>query len=311
MAWFTSNFPIIVNSAASSYVAAYYETLQNTPPASWELIVRQIPPQGLAHFTRAALGTIPMIAQRAGAMAPMAEAAISERYKFTLTLTEYANRVDVPKKQWPRMPDEWKRNMAIHYARAIQERVANRAWAIINDATDGAVLGPDGKSLAADDHPREDGGVVDNLTNVAFSANALGTVMAARMNLLDPQGKVMTRPSGLQTYVVANPVLMQDINTAVKATWRIDEGVAIGSVGSDYNPFGQLLPLIDSHVTTTTRWAVVDAPTEETYGLLLWMETPPALQEGEDLDEDRHWMHVSCEVAKGFGSYYDVYLSQP
>jgi hypothetical protein len=309
MAWFTTNFPIVVNAAASNYVAAYYETLQNAPPASWELIVRQIPPQNLAHFTRAVLGTIPMIAQRGGPLAPMAEAAISERYLFSLTPTEYANRVDVPKKQWPRLPDEWKRNMAIHYARAIQERVANRAWSIINDAT--TALGPDGKALAADDHPREDGGVVDNLTNVAFSAGALGTVLAARMNLLDPQGKIMTRPAGLQSYVVANPVLAMDINTAVKASWRIQEGLAVGSTGSDYNPFQELLPLIDAHVSSTNRWAVVDAPTEETYGLLLWMETPPALVEGDDLDEDRHWMHVSCEVAKGFGSYYDVYLSQP
>ena len=307
MAVFTTDFPAIINSQTSDYSKSYYETFEAMPPDGWERIMTEIGPQNKPHYTRVSLGSIPIADERPGPMADFISQAISERYRLILTLTECGNRFDTPIKTMPKLSAGYLARISVAFARAIYERVNVRAWALLNGAFNAATFTtPDAKAICANDHPREDGGVIDNLAALAFSTGALTTVMAQRDRFVDPQGKIYARGGG-SVFLVTPVELTASANAAVKANWQLEmDATGVAAIGDDFNPHKTVVPLSSRYLTNAADWFVIDQPIPEEHGLLVWLETPPQLKQGTNEDKDYFWLHSSCEVGVGCGNYYQI-----
>ena len=307
MAVFTTDFPRIINALTSDYSKFYFEAFETMPPDGWERIMTEIGPQNKPHYTRVVLGSVPIADERPGPMAAFLSQAIDERYRLTLSLTEYGNRFDTPLKTMPKLPNGYLARIAIAFARAVYERVNVRAWSLLNSSFDALVFTtPDGKAICADDHPTQAGGTVDNKAALAFSTGALTTVMAQRDRFTDPQGKIYARGGGA-IFLVTPVELTAAANAAVNANWQLElDATGTAAVGDDFNPHKSVVPLSSRYLSDAGNWWVVDAPIPEEHGLVVWLETPPQLKQGTNEDEDRMWLHSSCEVGVGCGNPYQL-----
>lgn len=222
----------------------------------------------------------------------------------TYTHTEYALGLSIERKLID--DDKWAiinrktRSFGMSFAR----NIARARASVFNNAFDGAVAGPDGVALCANDHDYSptNGAHQSNYQTLALSHANVVTVREAMMELKDPLGN---------EFPVVPDTLLVPVGLSEEAFVITQSEAKSGTANNDANSQRGLRVVVSPYLTDSNAWFLIDSRMAQMYLNWYWRVQPEFLVDPAS-QFDLVWRYRGyMRYSFGFDDYRWIYGCNP